>query len=152
MDSLSLCLPGLSYRKPARLIFLFFFFRVLCSTGFVFRIQLFIWQHLISVNPNSCILKCQEFCYLMLLHLCSLLCLGAALLANVRRGEVEEVCMVRVGSKTGSGCLHIPGNHRSALFEAWNIFLFTISLADLGYLGAPPIKVNSNVLISWIEM
>lgn len=56
-----------------------------------------------------------------------------------------------VGSKTGSGCLRIPGNHRS-LFEARNIFLFTISFADLGYLGTPPIEINSNVLISLIEM
>lgn len=58
--------------------------------------------------------------------------------------------MVRmgVGSRTGSGCLHIPGTHRSPLFEALNIFLFAISLADLGYLGTLPIKINSNVLIS----
>lgn len=62
-------------------------------------------------------------------------------------GYVEEV-RVGVGSKAGSGCLHIPGNHRSALFEARNIFLFTISLADLGCLGTLPIKINSNVLIS----
>ena len=138
MDSLSLCLS-----------FLFFFWGLM-QYWFCFRLQTFTWYHGISVNPNSCILKCQESCYLMLLHFCSLLCLRAALLANVGRGYVEEVCMVRVGvgSKTGSGCLHIPVNHRSVLFEAWNIFLFTISLADLGYLGALPIKINSNVLIS----
>lgn len=39
---------------------------------------------------------------------------------DIRRGEVEGVWMERerVGGKTGSGCLRIPGNRRSALFEA----------------------------------
>lgn len=136
LDSFSLCLPGLSCSNNCCSTdfssFLSFFFCIM-QHCFCFSLEPFVWYHHTAENPNPCISECQEFCYLMLPPFCSLLGLMAALVLTLG-GYVEEV-RVGVGSKAGSGCLHIPGNHRSASLWGQKYFPFHYQPCRSGVFG-----------------